>query len=120
MNTKYIAILAACVTAALAAPGAAFSQGTSTPTLKGVVGPGYTISLKKGAKKVKTLKAGKYRISVKDSTKADNFHLIGPGVNKKTGVKAVASATWTLRLKAGKYTYRSDATKKLRRAFAVR
>jgi plastocyanin len=85
------------------------------------VGPRKTISLKTASgATVKTLKAGKYRISVKDSTKADNFHLIGPGVNKKTGVKAVGSATWTLRLKAGKYTYRSDATKKLRRAFAVR
>lgn len=85
------------------------------------VGPKKTISLKTASgAMVKTLKAGRYRISVKDSTKVDNFHLLGPGVNKKTAVKATAATTWTLRLKAGKYTYRSDATRKLRRAFAVR
>jgi hypothetical protein len=75
MNTKYTAILAACVTAALAAAGAAFSQGTSTPTLKGVVGPGYTISLKMGGKKVKTLRAGKYKIVISDRSSIHNFTL---------------------------------------------
>ena len=32
----------------------------STPKLIGTVGPGFTITLKKGTAKVKTLKAGKY------------------------------------------------------------
>jgi hypothetical protein len=40
-------------------------------------------------------------------------------VNKKTGVKTKSSAAWTVRLRAGTYTYRSDATKKLRRTFKV-
>ena len=75
MNTKYMAILVACVTAALVAAGAAFSQGTSTPTLKGVVGPGYTISLKMGGKKVKTLKAGKYKLVISDKSNFHNFTL---------------------------------------------
>jgi len=64
--------------------------------------------------------AGRYKIVVSDATKADNFHLSGPGVNKKTGVKSKSGATWILTLKPGKYTFRSDATKKLRRTFSVR
>jgi plastocyanin len=88
--------------------------------LTGKVGPRKTISLKKGTAAVKALKAGRYKIVVTDATKADNFHLIGPGVNKKTGVKFKGGTSWTLRLKVGKYTFRSDATKKLKRTFSVR
>jgi plastocyanin len=87
--------------------------------LTGKVGPKKTISLKKGASAVKSLVAGRYKVVVSDLTKADNFHLTGPGVNKKTAVKFKGSASWTLTLKPGKYTYRSDKTKKLRRTFSV-
>jgi plastocyanin len=89
------------------------------PKLNGRVGPGKTIWLKtaRGAI-VKKLKARAYRISVRDATKADNFHLIGPGVNKKTGVKFRGSVLWRVRFKAGKkYTVRSDAHPTLRRTF---
>jgi hypothetical protein len=40
-------------------------------------------------------------------------------VNKTTGVKARSKVTWTLRLKQGKYTYRSDKSRKLRGSFTV-
>lgn len=88
--------------------------------LTGRVGPKKTISLKKGASSVKSLVAGRYRIVVSDLTTADNFHLTGPGVNRKTAVKSKGTASWTLALKPGKYTYRSDKTKKLSRSFSVR
>ena len=88
--------------------------------LTGKVGPKKTITLKKGVTAVKALVAGRYKIAVNDATKADNFHLIGPGVNRKTGVKFKGGASWTLTFKAGKYTFRSDATKKLKRTFSVR
>jgi hypothetical protein len=90
-----------------------------TPKLAAGVGPKKTIWLKRGAAAVKTLKAGKFKVAVSDLSKADNFHLSGPGVNKKTGVKTKGSAVWTVTLRAGTYTYRSDATKKLRRTFKV-
>ena len=63
---------------------------------------------------MKKLAAGRYRLSVKDMTKADNFHLIGAGANKKTGVKFRGTVTWTVS-SAGRedHTVRSDATKKL-------
>jgi hypothetical protein len=88
--------------------------------LNAKVGPKRTISLKTASGVVvKKLKAGSYKIAVRDATKSDNFHLVGPGVNKKTGVKFRGAVTWTLKLKAGKHTFRSDAHKKLRRAFMV-
>ena len=87
--------------------------------LTGKVGPAKVISLKKGASAVKSLVAGKYKVAVSDLTKTDNFHLSGPGVNKRTGVKFKGSTSWTLTLKPGKYTFRSDATKKLKRTFSV-
>jgi hypothetical protein len=91
-------------------------------SLSGKVGPGKTISLKTASgAAVKKLAAGRYRLSVKDLTRADNFHLIGAGANKKTGVKFRGTVTWTVVLRAGKtYTVRSDSTKKLLRTFKVR
>jgi plastocyanin len=87
--------------------------------LSGKVGPKKTISLKKGSSAVKALVAGRYKVVVSDLTKKDNFHLSGPGVNKKTGVKFKGVASWTVTLKPGKYAVRSDATKKLRKTFSV-
>ena len=53
------------------------------PVVKGSVGPGFTISLTKGGKKVTSLKAGvRYRFEVTDRSSAHDFHLSGPGVNK--------------------------------------
>lgn len=90
------------------------------PKLTGRVGPGKVISLKTAAgAAIKTLKVGTYRLTVRDATRADNFHLLGRGVNKKTGVKFKGSVVWTVTFRAGSYTVRSDASKKLRRTFKV-
>ena len=90
------------------------------PRLKAKVGPGSTISLKRSSgAMVRTLKAGKYAIAVSDLTTKDNFHLRGPGVSKKTSVKGKARATWRVTFRAGKYSYFSDAHRRLRRAFRV-
>ena len=79
------------------------------------------ISLKTGAgAKVRSLSAGKYKLTVSDTSKTQNFHLRGPGLNKKTGVAARAKATWAFRLKPGKYTYRSDKSRKLHGSFTVK
>jgi hypothetical protein len=106
MNRKAAAILAICMAAALVLVGAAFSRNSmSVKTLKGVVGPGYSISLKMGGKKVKTLKAGKYKIVVSDKSSIHNFTLerekpSSPHMEKhitstaSTGSKTI---TWTLK-----------------------
>jgi len=43
------------------------------PKLTGTVGPSYTITLKQGAAKVKTLKAGKYTFVITDKAAIHNF-----------------------------------------------
>jgi hypothetical protein len=105
MNRKAAAVLAIVMAAALAAAGAAFSRSSATPTLKGVVGPGFTISLKKGGKKVKTLKAGKYKIVVSDKSSIHNFTLerekpSKPHMEKlisSTGGTGTKTLVWTLK-----------------------
>jgi plastocyanin len=77
-------------------------------TLKGEVGPGFTIEVEKAGKDLKTTKAGTYKIKVEDKATIHNFHLFGPGLNKKTGVSFKGDATWTIKLKAGRYTYQCD------------
>jgi plastocyanin len=103
-----IALLAAgLVTAlALAAPIGATSSVTK---LTGTVGPGFTITLKKGTAKVKTLKAGSYKITVNDKSNIHDFHLMGPGVNKMiTTTPFKGTKSVTVRLKKGTYRYICD------------
>lgn len=84
------------------------SASAAVPILKGTDGPGFTITLKKGTTKVKSLKAGKYKIVIKDLSNIHNFHLTGPGLNKKTGVGPKGTFTWTVTLKKGTYKYVCD------------
>jgi plastocyanin len=79
-----------------------------TPMLTGEVGPGFSIEVKKAGKDLKTIKAGTYRIKVEDKATIHNFHLSGPGLNKKTGVSFKGETTWTIKLKPGRYTYQCD------------
>jgi len=72
------------------------------------VGPGATIAFAARAK------AGKAQITVRDLSARQNFHLSGPGVNKKTALAFKGTVKWTLTLKKGTYTFRSDSSPKLR------
>jgi hypothetical protein len=54
--------------------------------------------------------AGRYRITVHDASRRDDFHLRGPGVNKRTSVRGRGTWTWTVTLTAGSYAYGSDRT----------
>ena len=83
----------------------------ATPTLVGTVGPGFTITLTKGGKKVSKLKAGTYIFKIADKSSIHNFHLKGPGIDKKTSVGKNENVTWKLRLKVGKYTFVCDPHK---------
>ena len=111
------AFAAAAVAAALIVVPA---WGASAP-LKGEVGPGFKIEVEKGGKDLKTIKAGKYKIKVEDKSSIHNFHLIGPGLNKKTSVSFQGQTTWTITLKKGKYTYQCDphATSGMKGTFRV-
>ena len=79
-------------------------------TLTATVGPGATISLRtsRGAR-VSRLKAGRYRIVVRDRSSMHNFHLLGLGVNKKTTVGFRGTVTWTVSFRKGRiYRFRCD------------
>jgi plastocyanin len=56
----------------------------------------------------RSVAAGRYRISVRDASKTRNFHLLGPGVNRRTGKAFVGRTTWTVALTAGTYRFGSD------------
>lgn len=78
-------------------------------TLTATVGPGATISLRTArGQRVRKLRAGRYRIVVRDRSASHNFHLKGPGVNKRTAVAFRGTATWTLRLRRGTYRFVCD------------
>ena len=83
-------------------------SGIATGLLEGAVGPSKSITLKQAGQKAKLLDPGKYLIIVKDRSKSLNFHLSGPGVNKRTAVGGTGTARWTVTLAPGRYTYRSD------------
>ena len=100
-------VVAACAGAALAV---AASAGAVAPAkLNGTVGPGFTISLKRGTAPVRLLKPGTYSITVADKSNIHNFHLIGPGVNKEiTTVPFIGTKTIVVVLRKGTYRFVCD------------
>jgi len=95
---------------------------TSTPApppptvrkLSAVVKPGGGISLSSTS-----VPAGRYRLTVNDQGKRDNFHLRGRAVNKRTGLAFRGRVGWGLSLARGVYRYGSDRTG-LKRTLRVR
>jgi plastocyanin len=88
---------------AVAALAMALPALAATPTFKGTVGPGFTISMAK-----KPTKAGKIKLVVADKSSIHNFHLRGPGVNVKTAVGFTGTKTFRITLKKGTYTFVCD------------
>lgn len=84
-----------------------FGHPQAAPTLTGTVGPGFTITLKLNGKLVKTLKAGSYKLVVKDKASIHAFSLDGPHGYAKdfTTVPFVGTKTFTLKLVPGSYKY---------------
>jgi alcohol dehydrogenase (cytochrome c) len=93
----------ATFTAFALGPAAPSSPTARTNTLIGTDGPGFTITMNK-----KTVKAGRYVITIRDRSPIHNFHLTGPGVDKKTSVPAVHTTKWTVTLKKGIYRFVCD------------
>jgi plastocyanin len=97
-------ILLATAAAALVASSAATPM--TPPRLTATVGPGFTISVKRGTALVKTLKAGSYTFVVSDKAAIHNFNLEGPGVDRAiTTVPFVGTKTVTIALRRGTYKY---------------
>jgi plastocyanin len=104
MTRIRLALVAAVAVTALGLTTAA----QAAAPLAGTVGPGFTITLTQGGKKVTTLKAGSYTITIADKSNIHDFHLSGPGLNKTTSVGGKGSTTWKVTLKKGTYKYVCD------------
>lgn len=101
----------------------AFTVGNPPPLperLVATVGASNTITLTRNGTRVRTLPAGAYVIVVRDRSKRHNFHLTGPGVNRKTTVGRTGTVTWRVTLGAGTFRYVSDPqAKRVRGTFVV-
>jgi plastocyanin len=109
MHRKPLVLAAAVAAASLALAVPAMARQSAATPLTGTVGPGFTITLTKGGKKVSSLKPGSYAITVSDKASVHDFHLLGPGVNKViTTVPFIGKKSVTVTLKKGTYTYQCD------------
>jgi plastocyanin len=57
----------------------------------------------------RSVKAGSYKITVRDRSRRYNFRLSGRRLNRATGAVFTGSVTWRVRLASGLYRYGSDA-----------
>jgi hypothetical protein len=105
MSVTLLVMLGLATTAAFAT--GAFAHASATPQLVGTVGPGFTITLKKGGKAVKKIPHGKYTFVIHDKATIHSFSLDGPhGLAKDfTTVPFVGTKSVTLTLKVGKYKF---------------
>jgi plastocyanin len=110
--TLVAAAAAVGVATALATMGSAGAGTTALPTLRGTVGPGFTITLKQNGKKVSRLKAGKYRLVVSDRSAAHNFEIErepGRGTSHDiTSVSFTGTKTVTVALTNGLWKFYCD------------
>jgi NitT/TauT family transport system substrate-binding protein len=94
------------------------SSITGGKALQGAVGDNF-ILLRLDGKAVTRLKAGRYTIVIADSSKKQNFRLVGPGVNKATSLTGTGRSTFAVTLKKGIYTFSSSARPALKKSFRV-
>jgi len=105
---KRILPLAVAAALALVVAASALSKSNVT-TLKGTVGPGFTITLKKGGKKITSLKAGKYKFVVADKSDIHGFTIEqekGGSFEKAiTPVSGMGTKSATITLKKGNWKF---------------
>jgi len=100
MRAIHLTLIATLAILAFAAPTFAASR---VNTLTGTDGPGFTITMNK-----KTVRAGTYVITIHDRSSIHDFHLTGPGFDKKTSVPGTGTTKWTVKLRKGTYHFVCD------------
>ena len=99
--TRILAVLASVAFALTIATGAV--GASQVGKLTATDGPGFTITMSK-----KSVPHGTYVITIKDRSAIHNFHLTGPGVDKRTSLGKVYTTTWKATLKKGTYKFVCD------------
>lgn len=114
--TRALFLLAAIVCSSLLFTGTAAAR-----TFYAKVGPGMAITLKNARGiKVSQIPRGTHTIRVRDNSVLHNFHLLGPGVNRKTRLVFTGLKIWTIAFARGAYRYRCDAhPRQMRGRFSV-
>ena len=104
---RRLLVLGVVIATAAALTATAFARHAATPSLVGTDGPGYTINLTAGGKKVTKLKAGTYKFVLHDRATIHGWSLDGPNGFAKdlSAVPFIGTKTVTLKLKAGKYKF---------------
>jgi plastocyanin len=103
--------LLVAVAVAVAITGGGVGNAAGSPAaagkLVGTVGPGYSITLTAGGKKVTTLKAGTYTLTIHDEAAVHAWALDGPNGYAKdfTTVPFTGTKTFTVVLKKGAYKF---------------
>ena len=102
---RFRALLVAVPVALLAAPAA-----QAYTTFYGTVGSGTTIVLKRAnGTVVRNASRGNKTFVIRDRSASHNFHLKGPGIDRRTGVAFVGKRTWSpILLRVGRYTIVCD------------
>jgi plastocyanin len=110
MSRTFRATIATAATGLALALAATAPAAPAVKTVRGSVGPGFTIGLALNSKPVTTLKKGvRYRFLINDRSSIHDFHLVGPGVNRMlTSVDFTGTKSFVLTLRKGVYCYFCD------------
>jgi hypothetical protein len=102
-------VLVLATVGAIAAASTALAGPAAAPTLNGVVGPGFTITLTKAGKRPKTLAHGRYTFVIRDKAAIHNFTIEresgGTFERQLTTVPFVGTKRVTITLAKGKWKF---------------
>jgi len=97
-----------------------FSVGAPAPTTLQARVDDRSIALTQSdGSRVTSLDPGTYSIAVTDTSTANNFRLMGPGVDEHTQVFPRVAYTWTVTLGEGRYSFFSERRVGLHGSFTV-
>ena len=103
---RLLSALAAVGVAGLITAAVSLGGGNAATTLRGNVGPGFTISLAKSGKHVSRLQPGTYRFVISDRSAEHNFVLSrGSTVRQLTSIPFVGTKTVTVKLTKGTWRF---------------
>jgi plastocyanin len=105
---RILLLAASCAVAAVVFAATSLGESSATTTLRGTVGPGFTITLTSGGKKVTRVKPGMYRITVSDRSASHNFVLEKSGGGFERSITSVpfrGTKTATVRLTTGRWEF---------------
>ena len=107
--TRGLVLVVGFVVAALLGVADGAAVQAQSPQLVATVGPTRVISLRNpGGALVTKVDPGTYDIEVRDLSDEHNFHLSGPGVDRRSPIEGSLTETWTVTFVEGHYRFVCD------------